>query len=159
MVNIQHEAKFGDNVGSPDTAHNFGPLTTAGGVSRLIRVRASINMAFAGVDLAPTASLVQGVSWGVQAYITGYTPLVLPADMGGYTFLWSELLDSNTAGGASWSPPTADVGWIGYLTAYREWRGQLPVGPAVDFYVTTGSILAGSQPWSSTYSIEWDYSY
>lgn len=158
MVNMVHQAWTDDNIGSPDTAHNFGPFTTATAVSRLVRIRSSINIAFGGVDLPPTDILVQGVAWGVQSGSAGYTPQVLPAQIGGFNFYWSELVASNTAGGASWSPPTADVGWIGYLTAVRDWRGQLPIGNTQDFYVTTGTILAGSASWVSTLSLEVDYS-
>lgn len=155
---MNHQAWFGDNFGSPDTAHTFGPLRTAAGVSRLVRVRAGINFAFPASVIGTTDFLVQGVSWGVQAALAGYTPLVLPADMGGDTFLWSELTQSNSAGGAGYGPSSSTGVWAGYLTAWREWRGQLPIGGTADLYVSTGSILAGSLDFVSTYSVEVDYS-
>lgn len=158
MVSMNHQAWAGDNIGSPGTSAQFGPFTTAGGVARLIRVRSAISFSFAGDDLLPTAQIYNQVLWGVQAYITGYTPLVLPADIGGYTFLWSELAGGDTADGAAWSPPTNDVGWMGLRVATREWRGQEPVGPAIDFYVTAGEIAAGAAPFTAAFSLETDYS-
>ena len=158
MVSMNHQAWFGDNFASPSTTAQFGPFTTSGGVSRLIRVRATFALTAPGVDLAPTAQIRDQVAWGVQAYITGYTPLVLPADLGGFTFLWSELLAGDTADGAAWSPPTSDVGWMVTRVATREWRGQEPVGPQVDFYVTAGSIAAGAAAFAGCFTLEVDYS-
>lgn len=154
-----HEAWVGDNLSAPTTAHNFGPFTTAGGVARLIRVRAVAGFSFPGEVLAPTASLFDIMAWGVQAYITGYTPLVLPADIGGYTFLWSELAASNAYASIGWVPGSGDVGNMGSTVAYREWRGQIPVGPAVDLYLTYGATIAGAPDFACTWSMEVDYSY
>lgn len=159
MTSYQHEAWYGDNLGSPATANNFGPYTTAGGVGRLLRVRAVISLSAPGIDLSPTASIADVYAWGVQAYITGFTPLVLPADLGGYSYLWSELLASNNFAGPSWSPPTSDVGWMDNRVAYREWRGQVPVGPAVDLYLGYGQTSGATPPLACSWTMEVDYSY
>lgn len=159
MSSIAHQAWFGDNIGSPSTAVNFGPFTTSAAVSRLLRARATASFAFPGVDLAPTAILDNIVAWGVQAYITGYTPLDLPADLGGYTFLWSELAASNAVAGAAWTPPANDLGWIGSTVAYRQWRGQIPIGNPVDLYLSVGATIAGAPAFITTWSMEVDYTY
>lgn len=159
MVSYQHEAWYGDNISSPITAHNFGPYTTAGGVGRLLRVRAVAGFSFPGIDLAPNALLYDIMSWGVQAYVTGFTPLVLPADLGGYSFLWSELAASNAFTSVGWTPATSDVGNMGAAVSYREWRGQIPIGPAVDLYLSYGSTIAGAPNFICTWSMEVDYSY
>ena len=158
MVTMIHQAWTGENFSTPGTSAQFGPFTTAGGVARLIRVRSVFALTAPGLDLSPTAQIRDQVVWGVQAYITGYAPLVLPADIGGYTFLWSELLGGNTADGAAWSPPTNDVGWMVTRVATREWRGQEPVGPAIDFYVTAGAVSAGAAPFAASFTLETDYS-
>lgn len=158
MPSIDHEAWFGDNFSSPATTFQLGPYTTFAGVARLLRVRATFALTAPGVDLAPTAQIRDQVAWGVQAYVSGYTPLVLPADLGGYTFLWSELLAGDTADGAAWTPPTNDVGWMVTRVATREWRGQLPVGHNIDFYVTAGAIAAGAASFAAGFTLETDYS-
>lgn len=158
MVSMNHQAWFGDNFATPGTAAQFGPFTTAGGVSRLIRVRGVLGLTAPGVNLAPTAQIRDQVVWGVQAYITGFTPLVLPANLGGYSFLWSELLGGDTADGAAWTPPTNNVGWMVTRVATREWRGQIPVGPAIDIYVTAGAVAAGAAPFAASFTVEVDYS-
>lgn len=159
MPSLSHQAWFGDNFASPSTAAQFGPFTTASAVIRLLRVRATFALTAPGVDLAPTAQIRDQVTWGVQAYVSGYTPLVLPADLGGYTFLWSELLAGDTADGAAWTPPTNDVGWMVTRVATREWRAQLPVGHNIDFYVTAGAIATGAASFAAGFTLETDYSY
>lgn len=158
MVNMNHEAWFDDNFSFPDTGALFGPYRTAAGVSRLIRVRSTLALTAPGLDLAPTAQIRDQVSWGVEAGAAGYSPLFLPADLGGSLFLWSELLSGDTADGAAWTPPTNDVGWMVTRVATREWRGQLPVGDSVDFYVAAGAIAGGAAPFACGITIECDYS-
>lgn len=157
MPSYNHQAWFGENFASPATAVQFGPFTTTSAVGRFLRTRAVFALTAPGVDLAPNAQIRDQVIWGVQAYITGYTPYVLPADIGAYTFLWSELLGGNTADGAAWTPPTNDVGWMVTRVATREWRGQIPVGNPIDFYVTAGALAAGAAPFAASFTLETDY--
>jgi hypothetical protein len=158
-VSLLHQAWTADNVGSPDTAHNFGPFTTAAAIVRIIEVHANIALGFAGEDLAPTATLVNGVAWGVQYGAVGYTPLVLPANIGGANFFWSELAGSDSVSGAAWTPPTNDVGWMGSGNATKKWRGQQPVSIFADFYVTVGAVVAGLPAWATVTSLDITFSY
>lgn len=159
MVNLQHQAWFGDNFSSPGTGAQFGPFTPVEGIARLLRVRSTFALTGPGVDLAPTAQIRDQVAWGVQFGVVGYTPLVLPANLGGVNFFWSELLAGDTADGAAWTPPTNDVGWMVTRVATREWRAQEPVGVSADFYVTAGAIAAGAADFAACFTLEVDFSY
>ena len=158
MVNMVHQAWADNNFGSPGTSAQFGPYGTASSIVRLVRIRATFALTGPGVDLAPTAQIRDQVCWGVQAGSPGYTPEVLPGDIGGVNFWWSELLAGPTADGAAWSPPTADVGWMVTRVATNEWRGQFPIGEGADFYVTAGAIAAGAADFAAGITLEVDYS-
>lgn len=158
MVNMMHQAWTDNNFSSPATSAQFGPYGSASAIVRLIRVRSTLALSGPGVNLLPTAEVRNQVAWGVQAGHSGYTPLVLPADIGGADFFWSELLSGDTADGAAWTPPTNDVGWMDTRVATREWRGQLPVGTGWDFYVTAGAVVSGAANFAVAFSLEIDYS-
>lgn len=158
MVSMVHQAWTGDNYGSPGTAVQFGPFTTAAGVARLVRVRAVFTTSQPGVDLLPTATVRDQIAWGVQSGSPGYTPEVLPANIGGFNFYWSELLGGDTVASAAWTPPTNDFGWADTRCATREWRGQLAIGNTQDFYVTGGAVAIGAAAFAASFSLEVDYS-
>lgn len=155
---MEHQAWTTENYSSPGTTVQFGPFTTASGVIRLVRVRAVFSTSQPGIDLGPNATIRDQICWGVQSGAEGYTPQVLPADIGGFNFYWSEILGGDTVASAAWTPPTNDVGWMDTRTATREWRGQLPLGDAQDFYVTAGVIVIGAADFAASCSLEVDYS-
>lgn len=158
MPSMAHQAWTANNYATPNTVVQFGPFTTASGVARLIRIRSVFTTSQPGIDLAPTAQLRDQICWGVQSGAPGYTPEVLPADIGGFNFFWSEILGGDTVASAAWSPPTNDFGWANTRTATREWRGQLPIGDTQDFYVTAGAIVIGAASFAASCSLEVDYS-
>ena len=158
MVSMLHEAWTDQNYGSPSTATQFGPFFTAAAIIRIIRVRAVFSTSQPGIDLAPTATIRDQICWGVQYGLPAYTPLVLPADIGGSNFFWSEMLGGDTVASAAWTPPTNDVGWMDTRVATREWRGQQPVGVNAAFYVTAGVITIGAADYAASCSLEIDYS-
>jgi hypothetical protein len=92
VVNILQEGWVDNNFDSPGGSAQFGPYESAAAVSRLLRVRATFALTAPGVSLAPTAEVRDQVAWGVQFGTVDYSPLVLPADISGSNFLWSELL-------------------------------------------------------------------
>jgi hypothetical protein len=153
-----HEAWTDQNYASPGTTVQFGPFTTAGGISRLVRIRSVFSTSQPGLDLGPNATIRDQICWGVQFGAVGYTPLVLPADVGGANFFWSEMLGGNTVASAAWTPPTNDFGWADTRVATREWRGQEAVGESADFYVTAGVITIGASDFAASMSLEVDYS-
>lgn len=158
MVSMIHQAWDAENFSSPSTAVQFGPFTTASAIERLVRVRAVFSTSQPGIDLSPTATIRDQIAWGVQSGSPGYTPQVLPGQIGGFNFYWSELLGGDTVASAAWSPPTADVGWMDTRVATREWRAQLPIGENQDFYVTAGVITIGAASFAASMTLEVDYS-
>ena len=159
MVNILQEGWVDNNFDSPGGSAQFGPYESAAAVSRLLRVRATFALTAPGVSLAPTAEVRDQVAWGVQFGTVDYSPLVLPADISGSNFLWSELLAGPTADAGAFVPSDSDFGWVVTRVATREWRGQLPVGVNVDFYVTAGLIVEDGQPFAAAITLEVDFSY
>lgn len=158
MSSMLHQAWTDQNFSSPSTTVQFGPFTTAGGIERLVRVRAVFSTSQPGIDLLPTATIRDQIAWGVQSGSPGYTPQVLPADIGGFNFYWSEMLGGDTVASAAWTPPANDVGWMDTRVATREWRGQLAIGESQDFYVTAGAITIGASSFAASMSLEVDYS-
>jgi len=158
VVNMVHQAWTDENYSSPGTTVQFGPFTSATPVIRLVRIRAVFTTSQPGIDLGPNATIRDQIAWGVQSGATGYTPEVLPAQIGGFNFYWSELLGGDTVASAAWAPATGDFGWADTRCATREWRGQLPIGDVQDFYVTAGIVAAGASDFSASCSLEVDYS-
>jgi len=158
VVNMLHEAWTDDNYATGGTSVQFGPFTSASAISRLVRIRAIFTVSEPGIDLAPTAVIGAYMCWGVQSGSPGYTPQVLPGQIGGFNFYWSELLGGDLAAAASWTPPANDVGWMPVQIATREWRGQLPIGENQDFYVTGGALIASPPTFAASCSLEIDYS-
>jgi hypothetical protein len=155
---MQHQAWQDQNYGSPSTAVNFGPFGTAASVIRIVRIRAVASTSQPGVDLSPTAQIRDQIVWGVQAGSPGYSPQVLPADLGGSNYWWSELLGGDTVASAAWAPSTGDFGWANTRVATREWRGQFPIGEGMDFYVSLGAVTIGAADFAASFSLEVDYS-
>jgi len=158
VVSMIHQAWTDQNYGSPGTTTQFGPFTPASGVVRIIRVRCVFSTSQPGIDLLPTDTIRDQICWGVQAGASGYTPVVLPADIGAADFFWSEMLGGNTTASAAWTPPTNDVGWMDTRVATKEWQGQLAIGGGIDFYVTSGVITIGASDYAASCSLEIDYS-
>jgi hypothetical protein len=160
VVNIVNQSWFDNNFASPGTTFQFGPYVTAASVIRLLRVRSTIAVTYPSSILAFPTSLRDQVAWGVQSGAHGYTPLVLPANLGAGDFYWSQLLGGNTANGTSWEPTTStDIGWMSMRVNDEEWRSQRPVGAVQDFYVTGGAIAAGSFTFAASHTLEVTYSY
>lgn len=158
MPTMVHQAWTANSYSSPGTAAQFGPFTTASAIERLVRVRAVFTTSQPGIDLAPTAELRDQICWGVQSGFVGYTPEVLPGQIGGFNFYWSEILGGDTSVGAAWTPPANDLGWMSTRVATREWRGQFPLGENQDFYVTAGVVTIGAAAFAAAMSLEVDYS-
>jgi hypothetical protein len=158
VVNMLHQGWEAEDYASPGTSAQFGPFTTAAAIIRLVRVRAVFSTSQPGIDLSPTATIRDQICWGVQSGHPGYTPEVLPADIGGFSFYWSEMLGGDTVASAAWAPASGDFGWADTRVATREWRGQLPIGENQDFYVTAGVITIGAAAFAASMSLEVDYS-
>lgn len=156
-MGVNRQVFVGDNIGAPSTAQQFGPHTI-GGVGRVIKVKGTLSVGFAGINTGPASTLVNGISWGVQSGPTGYTALLLPAQIGAFNWYWSELISGDSAGGAAWTPPTNNVGWMGFQNATEEWRGLLTAEGTFDFYLTTGATVAGIPGWVSSWTFEVIYS-
>lgn len=158
MPSLVHQAWTDNNFSSPSTVTQFGPFTSAAGISRLLRIRCVFSTSQPGIDLGPNATVRDQIAWGVQSGSPGYTPQVLPSQLGGFNFYWSELLGGDTVASAAWTPPTNDFGWADTRVATREWRGQLPIGENQDFYVTSGIVSLSSATYAACTTLEIDYS-
>lgn len=158
MPSYDHQAWTDNNYSSPSTAAQFGPFSTFASVRRILRVHAVFTTSQPGVDLGPNATIRDQIAWGVQSGAPGYTPLVLPADIGGFDFYWSELLGGDTVASAAWAPATGDFGWADTRVATKTWRGQLLLNDGQDFYVTAGAVTIGAASFAASCSLEIDYS-
>lgn len=158
MPSLVHQAFTANNFSAPNTSTQFGPFTSATGISRLLRIRCVFSTSQPGIDLGPNATVRDQIAWGVQSGSPGYTPQVLPAQLGGFNFYWSELLGGDTVASAAWVPATGDFGWADTRVATREWRGQLPIGENQDFYVTSGIVALSSATYAACTTMEIDYS-
>lgn len=153
-----HLAWTDQNYSSPGTTVQFGPFDTGVAVIRIVRIRCVFSTSQPGIDLLPTDTIRDQICWGVQSGSPGYTPEVLPADVGGFNFYWSEMLGGDTVASAAWAPSTGDFGWADTRVATREWRGQLAIGENQDFYVTAGVITIGASSFAASTSLEVDFS-
>jgi len=155
---MNHQAWTDNNYGSPSTVSQFGPFGSFAAIARLVRIRCVFTTSQPGIDLLPNDTVRDQIAWGVQSGSPGYTPLVLPSNLGGFNFYWSELLGGDTVASAAWTPPTNDFGWADTRVATREWRGQLPIGEGQDFYITSGIVSLSSATYAASCTLEIDYS-
>lgn len=152
-----HDAFSENNVTSPGTSTQFGPFSLSHYCAKLLRVRTSFSLGYEASVIGTTDYIAQGTVWGTQIGDYGYTPAVLPADLGDANFLWSELIASDAVGGASYGPSSSTGVWAGYLTSERTWRGQRQINTDQQLYVTAGTIFSGPIPWVAVCSCEVDY--
>lgn len=153
------QAWYSQNYSSADTAYNFGPFGITVTVAKLVEVSASIAFGQQGFAADPNGQIQDPLTWGVQWGPAGYTPLLLPTDLGAAGFLWSQLPKSNTWGNFGWAPATDTGNQLGYLGDESTWRGNLFIGNPIDFYVTYGVILSGFPNIYASISLEASYTY
>lgn len=144
-MGINYASFYGDNIGSPDTGHQYGPYNL-GTCNKMLHIVAelAISPINAG-SIAPDATLTYGYVWGVQWVPHGDSPLALPAFAFDQQFFWAEFHGGNQTTTLAWTPSTDGAAFTGFATARREWRGQMPINQDIDLYVTT-AYTVGTPP-------------
>lgn len=158
-MSLNRQAWTDQNYGSPNTAYNFGPYGITVTVAKLLKVEASIAFGEQGFSMDPNGQVQDPFVWGVQWGPAGYTPLVLPADIGAAAYLWSEVPKSGTWGNLAWAPATDNGNFLGYLGSSGSWRGQLFIGNPLDLYVSYGAIVSGFPNVYASLSLAATYAY
>lgn len=150
---MNYASFYGDNEGSPDTGHQYGPFNL-GSCGKLIRVEAQLALSLITTgDQAPNVVQEFPAIWGVHWVAHGGSPLALPAYAFDQQFLWAELVVPPGISNLSWdySSPNGAVS-IAYA-ASRLWRGQTPINQNIDLYVTTGTTLSGGGEFQGSFAM------
>jgi hypothetical protein len=158
-MSYNRAAWYDQNYSAPNTGYNFGPYGITATVAKLLEVSASIFFGTAGENAVPSGQLQNPIIWGVQWGPAGFTPLVLPADIGAAGYLWSQLPKSTTWGNAVWAPTTGDGVIQAFGADNGTWRGQKFIGNPIDFYVSYGAIVGGFPNVFASLSLEATYAY
>lgn len=153
------QAWFDQNYSAPSTGYNFGPYGITETVAKLVAVDCSIFFGQAGESASPDGQLQNPFIWGVQWGPAGFTPLVLPFDIGAAGYLWSELPRSTTWGNAVWAPATDNGALQSFGAADGKWRGNLFIGNPIDFYISYGAIVSGFPNAYASISLDAWYTY
>jgi len=143
-MGLNQASFYGDNLGSPDTGHQYGPFNL-GTCKKLLHVVASLTTSYQGDALSNTAVLNFGIVWGVQWVPHGNSPLALPADAFEANFLWAEYAIKDTGVNVAWTPDTSPGAYIALTSVEEQWRGQYPIGQNIDLYLTTAYAISSSQ--------------
>jgi hypothetical protein len=129
-----------------DTASNtgasYGTINLASGI-KITRIEVTYDWAIAGDDVTSSTVVANSnLLVGVQAIVTGNTPLTLPADLNNSSFLQVEHVVSSTANITV--TPSTDQAWNLFLEGgHLVWAGQFPLFNATTVLFTTGQVLAG----------------
>lgn len=140
---------YGNNYGSPDSGHQFGPYNL-GSCTKLLHVTCVMSTtpilsgSWANNFVQDFASI-----WGVQWVPHGDSPLALPGLAYDSQFLWAEMYPKGVMSNFSWDFASPDGALSTCSTVYNEWYGQLPIRENIDLYVTTGDITGGGNTWQS----------
>jgi len=140
-MTLNYASFYGDNEGSPDTAHQYGPYNL-GSCSKLLRVEAQLALTLITTgSQAPNVVQEFPCIWGVHWVAHGASPLALPAYAFDQQFLWAELAVPSGISNLSWDYTSPDGAVSIAYSSHAMWRGQRPIGEDIDLYLTTGSTL------------------
>lgn len=149
-MTINQASFYGDNLGSADTGHQYGPYEL-GSCSKLLHVTCGLTISTPGAALAGTALLVNTIIWGVQWVPHGDSPLALPGFAFDTQFLWALTLGTDLGISAAWAPNTDNGAVLTGNVVSHEWRGQLPINETIDLYLTTAVTNSDQSPFEGSF--------
>lgn len=158
MANYNAAAWYGDTLASPNTGFNLGPFTI-NPMKKLMQVKSSIGVTFPGVVIGPNQEIAPIVAWGVQWGPQGYTPAVIPGQIGFFDYFWAENMAVDGWGSATWTPASNTAAYLGAGSAAEEWNGQLFANQSIDLYLSAAALVTGAPAFGLTYTINARYTY